>query len=75
MKIKTAALVLALLMLYGCVCTLTRIAWEDGCSWCVAADTPVYIPGTADEIAVTFRREPAVGWRPAWEIPGSPSNI
>ena len=54
MKIKTAALVLALLMLYGCVCTLTRIAWEDGCSWCVAADTPVYIPGTADEIAVTL---------------------
>ena len=52
MKIKTAALVLALLLLYGGVCALTRIAWEDGCSWCVAADTPVYIPGTADEIAV-----------------------
>ncbi len=54
MKIKTAALVLALMMLYGGVCILTRIAWEDGCSWCVAADTPVYVPGTENEIAVTL---------------------
>ena len=53
MKSKTTALVLALL-LYAGVCTITRMVWEDGCSWCVAADTPVYIPGTADEIAVTL---------------------
>ena len=54
MKLKSAALILALLLLYGGMCALTRMAWEEGCCWCVAVDTPVYIPGTADEIAVTL---------------------
>lgn len=55
MKIKTAALLMAALMtLYAGICACSQYAWESGCGWCVAADTPVYIPGTADEIAVTL---------------------
>ena len=45
MKTRTVALIFALcLMTYAGLCACTQYAW----------DTPVYTPGTADEIAVTL---------------------
>ncbi len=42
------------LVLYMGMCTLVQHSWNSGCTWFVAEDTPVYTPGTADEIAVTL---------------------
>lgn len=55
MKTRTVALMFALCLLaYAGLCAFTQYAWDIGCSWYVPQDTPVYTPGTADEIAVTL---------------------
>lgn len=55
MKAKTFALITALcLFAYVGLCAFTQQHWDNGCTWYVAEDTPVYTPGTADEIAVTL---------------------
>ena len=55
MKSRTVALIFVLCLLaYSGLCVFTQYAWDCGCSWYVAVDTPVYTPGTADEIAVTL---------------------
>lgn len=55
MKNKSLILLAALcLLVYGGLCFFSQQAWDSRCVWFVAEDTPVYTPGTADEIAVTL---------------------
>ncbi len=55
MKTKLMALCAGLiLMTYAGACAFAQYAWDSGCTWMVARDTPVYTPGTADEIAMTL---------------------
>lgn len=42
------------LLTYTGLCTFTQQVWDSRCGWFVAQDTPVYTPGTVDEIAVTL---------------------
>ena len=55
MKTRTDALLAALLMLtYMGAAAFIQYTWNHDCTWFVARDTPVYTPGTADEVAVTL---------------------
>lgn len=55
MKTKNAALLIALaLLVYGGLSALSQQAFDSGCAWVTAVDTPVYRPGTADEICATL---------------------
>ena len=53
MKCKTILLMTAMLLgVYVGLSSLVQARWNSECTWVVAVDTPVYTPGTADEIAV-----------------------
>ncbi len=55
MKSKTAALMIALAMLlYGGLSALNQQAFDSGCAWVTAAETPVYTLGAENEICVTL---------------------
>ena len=55
MKGKKYILIAVLcLVVYAGICDLTQQHWNQSCAWYVPEDTPVYTPGTADEIAVTL---------------------
>lgn len=55
MKPRSIALTIALcLLMYAGICGIAQAAWENGCGWYLAEDTPVYTPGMSDEIALTL---------------------
>ena len=55
MKNKSFILLAVLCLFAYCgLCFCSQQAWDSRCVWVVAEDTPVYTPGTADEVAVTL---------------------
>ncbi len=55
MKTKTAVLMIVLaLLLYGGLSALNQRAFDSGCTWVTAAETPVYTLGAENEICATL---------------------